>query len=520
MLRIYLLLACIATALISCPSAALADGKVFLALAENASTATMPDQQALIHFKDGVETLAIETRFVGAAENFAWVVPLPAVPEITPATPGLFKTLRAMHQPKIVGTYRDLATIWIPAIVVLLIVIARPHWFVRVVTLTVVVFVVVVSMLPTLGKARSVGGDGAGEVAEVSRQLVGDFEVVVVESREPDALVAWLKEHGFGVPPAAEKVIDSYVADGWVFAAAKMRGDLPANPDAPRTPHPLVFKFPVQSPVYPVRLTGVENAGPLRVELYVLADQGAAASGFTVARCGEATYGETVFQSHRHHRGPNVYISHSWLREHAPDAAVATKLVGTLSPEQMTRDVQIGLAPMRVLWPRRWTVDAAVGRAIDVGLGGLTFGLAGVVMLGRVRQRKPRSQLRPLLVVCALAVMASAAAYGVTDVARDIRKSRLVSAHDFGDELLSAAMWRRVAGDAVDEEWLRATAHQIASRLEEDEATAPIEEDSPGNYQLRRVDGEWWFVWYDYFGNEHVYPNPLAAAPAIDPAPL
>ena len=83
------------------PRAVIADGKVFMSLAEDPNSATMPDQQALIYYKDGVQTLVIETRFVGTAGNFAWVVPLPAPPEVAPATTGLFKTLRAMHQPKI-----------------------------------------------------------------------------------------------------------------------------------------------------------------------------------------------------------------------------------------------------------------------------------------------------------------------------------------------------------------------------------------------------------------------------------
>ncbi|HWH72236.1 MAG TPA: hypothetical protein VNT26_22935, partial [Candidatus Sulfotelmatobacter sp.] len=42
----------------------------------------IPNQQALIHFADGIEQLVIETAFLGEGTNFAWVVPLPAAPEV------------------------------------------------------------------------------------------------------------------------------------------------------------------------------------------------------------------------------------------------------------------------------------------------------------------------------------------------------------------------------------------------------------------------------------------------------
>ena len=46
----------------------------------------IPNQQALIHYANGLETLVIETSFVGKGSNFAWVVPLPAVAKIAPVS--------------------------------------------------------------------------------------------------------------------------------------------------------------------------------------------------------------------------------------------------------------------------------------------------------------------------------------------------------------------------------------------------------------------------------------------------
>lgn len=78
-----------------------ADGMVF-APPEAKAQVRIPSQSALLSWSNSVETLAIETKFIGPGTNFAWVVPLPAVPEIREATRGLFPTLREQFQPKVI----------------------------------------------------------------------------------------------------------------------------------------------------------------------------------------------------------------------------------------------------------------------------------------------------------------------------------------------------------------------------------------------------------------------------------
>src|SRR5690349_16851031 len=74
-----------------CPISTWADGKFYPPKALPASI-NIPDQSALLIWSNGVERLVIETRFVGEGTNFAWVVPLPSIPKIEPATTGLFPT--------------------------------------------------------------------------------------------------------------------------------------------------------------------------------------------------------------------------------------------------------------------------------------------------------------------------------------------------------------------------------------------------------------------------------------------
>ena len=66
-----------------------ADGKVFAARGIEVPVRT-PDQRALIHFKEGVQRLVIETAFAAEGTNFAWVVPLPSEPKIEAVSTNFF----------------------------------------------------------------------------------------------------------------------------------------------------------------------------------------------------------------------------------------------------------------------------------------------------------------------------------------------------------------------------------------------------------------------------------------------
>jgi hypothetical protein len=80
---------CLVALCLQTPTTALADGMVFSEPEVHAKI-EIPNQQALIQFADGVEELVIETSFLAEGTNFAWVVPLPSVPEIEPVSDSFF----------------------------------------------------------------------------------------------------------------------------------------------------------------------------------------------------------------------------------------------------------------------------------------------------------------------------------------------------------------------------------------------------------------------------------------------
>ena len=89
--------------LVACGAApmALADGKVLPPVLLPQEVA-MPDQRALLAWHEGVQTLVIESAFVGEGTDFAWVVPLPTKPEVESATRGTLASAAALMQPVVV----------------------------------------------------------------------------------------------------------------------------------------------------------------------------------------------------------------------------------------------------------------------------------------------------------------------------------------------------------------------------------------------------------------------------------
>ena len=81
-----------------CPNS-LADGKVYSSVAYKASP-QIPSQSALIRFKEGVETLVVQSTFDGPGQGFAWLLPVPSLPtELDSVSPGFLKTLDTVIGP-------------------------------------------------------------------------------------------------------------------------------------------------------------------------------------------------------------------------------------------------------------------------------------------------------------------------------------------------------------------------------------------------------------------------------------
>jgi hypothetical protein len=412
--RLFWIICCGLTILF--PAGTFADGKVFPQL--YAQKIETPNQQALIHFADGIEQLVIETSIAGSGTNFAWVVPLPAAPEIKAVSETFFFNVQNAFQSKLIHEVNPyfVGVLFLCGIVFLswrsvkdevswlvdlplCLAIAAGAWFftgskivgvlilglalyVRLLTrssenfgLMLLIGTALAACLVLLPNARftlidTLGAAGPGGIMEkdavtiVSVQRAGVFDSTTIRSTNPHAIIEWLRQNGFKAPPTIDPAVRYYVQQGWVFVASKVRRE--AN-DEHTTLHPLAFTFPVKAPIYPARLTGIEN-GDCKMDLYVFGNQRATARRFQTVRCDRPKSG--------------LRIKDPELLDIISNSTVGAKLSAKLTPAQMDSDIDIEWKTFRSKGARVYSHQGATLIAFNIAI---PMAVIGWLLIGASR---------------------------------------------------------------------------------------------------------------------------------------
>lgn len=328
--------------------AALGDGKMF----SNATAfVEMPEQSAVVAFDGQVQQLVISTAFDGPEGEYAWVVPLPAVPEVGRVSEGVLPTLNSLSRPRIVTHTRFwMIFAWVGVCLWAAVLVRRSHLLV---VLFLIGMIAAPSLLPHLflgeptlsGTIRGME-DGAG-VTVHQRLRVGEYDVATLTAESAQDLLVWLAENGFQVSDGVGPVLSDYIRDGWCFTAYRFHPESGAERS-----HPLSFTFSTDRAVYPLRLTAVDSDG-LDLALYVFGNEEATAKGLARRRCGFLRIGDEIsrdrsnvgsianYRSEMAQYDHNIYVVHEGVEEIAKPYRVMTTLAGHLTPEQMALDLYL-----------------------------------------------------------------------------------------------------------------------------------------------------------------------------------
>jgi len=191
-------------------------------------------QKAVILYGNNTEHLILSVSFEGDAEDFAWVIPLPAKPEIAVTDAELFWELS------------DFTAIEVPS--------------------------------PGLG-CMFFGGMAPGDlegVDVIEEQVVGPYATAILSAANATALVDWLNANGYVFPETGEEIVSEYIQKEWYFVATKINAVEEDTGYAlvEGAIEPIVLSFASDEIVYPLRITSLSatNATPPEVLLYVFAD--------------------------------------------------------------------------------------------------------------------------------------------------------------------------------------------------------------------------------------------------------
>lgn len=285
------------------PVGSLADG---FFIAPIGSFMYEPSQQAYIDYDSatGIEQLSILPEFSGDAAAFAWVVPVPGLPEVEPADVQLFRDLDDLTRP--VRHSRD------------------GDW----------------DCFGSRDDIVYVDPDGGG-IDIISSGMVGYYQTLVLSATEAPALIAFLTGLGFlheDNLEATTEVINDYVDRSWYFVAMQVDStsldlDDPYRYGGYYGPYwgrlePIRLTFATDEIVYPMKISALSAAAETRVQLYVKTDRRMTFPGATTYYANRFTPAEIS--------GLPRYLA---LAPELRAGDFLTKLHRAYRPGQMTEDV-------------------------------------------------------------------------------------------------------------------------------------------------------------------------------------
>jgi hypothetical protein len=198
----------------------------------------------ILFIRDGNEIEAhVRIEYIGDAERFAWMVPLPSVPEVDVGSDPLFSALAAATLPVWTTTldYEDPAD--------------NPDG--------------------CMGSCLDIGGPPPPPPDLLLDEEVGSFEVVVLDADDVASVLTFFSQNNYAYNAAAAPIIQQYLDEGLLIAGVKLSAEAEASEI-----HPLVFRFVGDEPCVPIRLTRVAARDDMGIRAYFLGERRWAPSNY------------------------------------------------------------------------------------------------------------------------------------------------------------------------------------------------------------------------------------------------
>jgi hypothetical protein len=110
-------------------------------------------------------------------------------------------------------------------------------------------------------------GDGDGDPGPeiIYQDVVGAFEIAVLQGGTIAEVMQWLGDNGYQQDPNAEPILDQYLQEGFLFVALK----LAMNTEVAEI-HPIVLRYQGNEPCVPLRLTRIAAVEDMDVRVFML----------------------------------------------------------------------------------------------------------------------------------------------------------------------------------------------------------------------------------------------------------
>ena len=289
MKKIFYLILIFIMASLYLPLISLADGGLFTQLDRDIYE---PNQLAMIVFDDMVEKIIFQVNYYGAAEDFAWVIPVPGYPKLFPVEDEIFYELYQLTK------------------------ITPPSNF-------------------GCGSGYLPGSEGEdGEVHIWEENQVGIYQTATLSATDPNSLVGWLNDNGYAFPSNGQEILDYYVQKQWFFVAMKIQREETTNSSENYSGaiQPLGIMFFSDEIVYPLKISSLSvPSGGTEVLVYTFSDERVTFPG--------------AIEEYNAIITPNQLKEYSILPGLIDETFILTKLRKTFTSEEMGDDLVLVPVP-------------------------------------------------------------------------------------------------------------------------------------------------------------------------------
>ncbi|NVB39458.1 DUF2330 domain-containing protein [Pseudenhygromyxa sp. WMMC2535] len=121
-------------------------------------------------------------------------------------------------------------------------------------------------------------GDGSGEGSDpedeggnpevVYQGTIGAFEIAVLDGGTVEGVMTWLGDNGYEQDPNAEPILAEYLAEEYLFVAMKL-----SNTAGVDEIHPIILRYAGQEACVPLRLTRIAAVEDMDIRVFALGDE-------------------------------------------------------------------------------------------------------------------------------------------------------------------------------------------------------------------------------------------------------
>lgn len=260
-----------------------------------------PSQVAILRHdaNAGIEELILQVQFFGETRDFAWIVPVPSIPEIATADPEIFRECDLLTAP--INRTRD--------------------------------------------RGWGCGGDydvytqpADGDLTIYSEETVGIYQTLTVGSDDAtilaDSLSAWGYLHE-GNSELMRDVLDHYIEQSWVFVAMRIDTTQALDPVEEGLWYgaldPIGLRFETEQPVYPLRISVISADHQTDLRLFAITHQRVDFEG------AKTEYANAIDAIELR----NIRNQYPMLATLLSEGSFLTRLYARIGPEQMNDDLYL-----------------------------------------------------------------------------------------------------------------------------------------------------------------------------------